>query len=173
MCSQLSRRRMPTCAEHADALRGALLEVTQESYFSFVEPCDRARFDQVRTEFASGPDGRPARWLRAEVNFSGAFAGRVSVTMPYTLASVLLANFAGLLPGEAIVEDHVIDSTGEFANMVCGTWLTRDCGRRRFDLEPPRVVDVDATAAAAGDQHDQLLLVDDQPIRLELAFRPA
>jgi hypothetical protein len=170
MCSQPSRRSTPTFAEHAEALQRALLEVTQESFFSVAEPCEPARFDEATARWAAGPDGRPARWLRAEVRFGGAFSGRVAVTMPWALASDLLASFVGLEPGQATPESHIVDSTGEFANMICGTWLTRDCGRRRFDLQPPAVSESDARAAAVGPATDQYVLVNEQPVRLGLDF---
>jgi CheY-specific phosphatase CheX len=156
--------------EHAEALQRALLEVTQESFFSLAEPCEMERFDEATTAVAAGADGAQARWLRAEVGFAGALSGRVAVTMPYALASDLLANFVGLMPGEAIPEDHVIDATGEFANMVCGTWLTHDCGRRRFDLQSPAVTDIEASAPAVGPTVDQFMLVNEQPVRLGLEF---
>lgn len=170
MYSPRSRRKTPVCTEHAEALERALLDVTQESFFSLAEPCEAPRFDEVTTSVAAGPDGAPARWLRAEVSFDGAFSGRVAVTMPYTLASNLLANFVGLMPGDDMPEGHVIDSTGEFANMVCGAWLTRDCGRRRFDLKPPVVSDIDARAPAVDAAIDQFFLVNDQPVRLGVEF---
>jgi hypothetical protein len=170
MCSQPSRRKTPVFTEHAEALQRALLEVTQESFFSVAEICEAPRFDEATTEFAARPDGAPARWLRAEVTFDGAFSGRVAVTMPYALASDLLANFVGLMPDEQIPERDVIDASGEFANMVCGTWLTRDCGRRRFDLQPPAVTDTDARKPAVDPAVDQFVLVNEQPVRLGLEF---
>ena len=170
MCSQPSRRQTPLFTEHAEALQRALLEVSQESFYSVAEACEAPRFDEATMEFAAGADGAPARWLRAEVAFNGAFSGRVAVTMPYTLASDLLANFVGLMPDEQIPERDVFDATGEFANMVCGTWLTRDCGRRRFDLQPPAVSAIDARASAIDPSADQFVLVNEQPVRLGLAF---
>ena len=172
MCSQPSRRQTPLFTDHAEALQRALVEVTQESFFSVAEPCEVERFDEATTVFARA-DGAPARWLRAEVSFAGAYCGRVAVTMPYSLASDLFASFVGLMPDEAIPEDHVIDATGEFANMVCGTWLTRDCGRRRFDLQPPAVSEIDAGAAAVDPAVDQFVLVNEQPVRLGLEFDAA
>jgi hypothetical protein len=80
--------------EHAEARQRALVEVTQESFFSLAEPCEMERFDEATTVFAHA-DGAPARWLRAEVSFAGAYSGRVAVTMPYSPASGLFANFVG------------------------------------------------------------------------------
>jgi len=95
MCSQPSRRQTPMFTEHAKARQRALVEVTQESFFSLAEPCEMERFDEAATVFAAGADGAPARWLRAEVSFAGAYSGRVAVTMPYSPASGLFANFVG------------------------------------------------------------------------------
>ena len=59
----------------------------------------------------------------------------------------------------------MFDSTGEFANMVCGTWLTRACARRRFDLQPP-VVSVVPGASASTGEDEELLLINDWPVKL-------
>jgi hypothetical protein len=168
MCSQPLRRKMPMLEEHAGALQQALLDVAQESYFSFAEPCDQERFsDALLADDGSGP----ARWLGASVDFDGAFAGRVELKLPYALASELLSAFVGLMPDEEVPEGHVLDSTGEFANMVCGTWLTRDCGRRRFDLQAPVVCDI--AVPAKSDEADQLVLVNNHPVSLRLEFKEA
>lgn len=174
MCSQPSRRSSPSPREHVGALASALVTVAQESYFSFAEPCGAGQFDSALEELGTqAPDG-PGRWLRAHVDFDGAFAGTVAVTLPYPLASDLATAMAGMMPGEDVAESDVLDSTGEFANMVCGTWLTHACARRRFDLRPPRVQEA-AALSAPPDPGDgtQLLLINDRPVSLTVSFHSA
>jgi hypothetical protein len=50
--------------------------------------------------------------------------------------------------------------------MVCGTWLTRECRQRRFDLQPPVVRDV--KGADRGEDGGQPMLINEQPVRLRL-----
>jgi hypothetical protein len=168
MSSQPSRRKLPSPSEHVEALRKALVDVAQESFFSFAEYCGKDRFDEalamVDVQASPGP-----RWMSARVEFEGAFAGRVTVIVPHTLACDMAAAIGGFMPGDEIPEPLVADSTGEFANMVCGTWLTRSCVRRRFDLQPPAVSSSESLPPA-GDDDEELLLVNDWPVKLAVAF---
>jgi CheY-specific phosphatase CheX len=168
MFSQPSRRKVPLPSEHVEALRKALVDVAQESFFSFAEYCGKDRFDEalpmVDTQDVAGP-----RWVSARIDFDGAFAGRVTVIVPHVLACDMAAAIGGLMPGDEIPEPLVADSTGEFANMVCGTWLTRSCARRRFDLQPP-VVTSSESLPTSGDDDEELLLVNDWPVKLAVAF---
>jgi hypothetical protein len=172
MCSQPSRRNPPSPEEHADGLTQAIVDVAQESFFAFAEPCDGEQFTEALD--ATGCGGSDARWLKARIDFDGAFAGAVELKLPYLLAMDLAASLAGVMPGDEIAESDVVDSTGEFANMVCGTWLTRSCARRRFDLQPPCVRPLDAVPATvepgAG---TQLLLINDRPVSLTVSFQAA
>lgn len=173
MCSQPSRRNMPSPREHAAALASAVVNVAQESYFSFAEPCDAGQFDDALEAFGAQAGDRPGRWLCAHVEFDGAFAGSVAVTLPYPLATDLAAALAGVMPGDEVPEPDVLDSTGEFANMVCGTWLTSVCSRRRFDLHPPRVLDAIPPPSRRSGEDTQFVLVNDRPMSLTVSFRPA
>lgn len=172
MCSLQSRRKVPTPPEHAETLRQAFVDVAQESFFSFAEPCEPARYAEA-VETIPAPDTAAApRWIAGHVAFDGAFAGAVTIALPYQLATDMMMALAGLMPGDDTSEQDVIDATGEFVNMVCGTWLTRACVHRRFDLHPPRVSDT-APATAPPDEGDQLLLINDQPVRMSVEFRAA
>jgi len=171
MCSQPSRRKTPQPSEHAEAIKKALVDVAQESFFSYAEFCTPERFHEALESVRDAVDAASPRWLAAHVEFDGAFAGRVTVVVPYSLAADMTAAVAGLMPGDPIDDVLVRDATGEFANMICGTWLTRACVRRRFDLAPPAVLAVPAMPAAGRD--DELVLINDWPVTLAVAFDAA
>ncbi len=127
--SSLKLRRTPTPAEHVGGLIEALTEVAENSFFGFVEPVDLARFAEMAAV-------SPA-WLRVSVHFEGAFAGWMHVDLPEALGRELFSAFLGEEPSGDNRE--LYDLVGEFANMVCGTWLTRSCQRRQFNLQHPDV----------------------------------
>ena len=62
--------------ELSDALQTALINVCENAYFVFVEPCDAPQLatlvEKVRAERGHGPAGR---WLNASVAFNGASSG--------------------------------------------------------------------------------------------------
>lgn len=173
--SSTRSRPCPTFAEHEPALRSALGEVAEHSFFAFVSALDRAAFEDLVARLpAHGGTGAEADWFVAVVRFTGGFAGAIDVAMPAILAHTLFSSFLGLPPEDAAPETLLRDATGEFANQVCGTWLTRACGGRRFDLAPPRVervragwtpVDPLAPAEAEG---EILVAIDDLPVRVRL-----
>ena len=138
--SSLKSRRVPAPAEHVEPILAAVLDVAENTFFAFVEPCDA-------TAFAALVDGGPmgdgssqdwAPWVSIEVAFHGAYAGFLSAVLPRRLAGELVSSFVGE-PEDALSEGQVMDGSAEFGNMVCGSWLTREAGRRRFDLQPPAV----------------------------------
>src|SRR6185295_3361163 len=95
------------------ALERALTVVAEESFFAMVDP--------VPDDLAL-PEGH---LLTARVTFDGGFAGVLSCTMPRALAHELTAAFSGASPDDLAVADPAVDDlAGEFANMVCGRWLT-------------------------------------------------
>ena len=109
-----------------DALQSAVIEVCENAYFVFVEPCDAPQFatlvEQVRAERGRGPSGR---WLNASVAFNGASTGQVEVVLPERLGTWLVVSLLGL-PADTTLKDHqLLDGVGEFANMVCGAWLSK------------------------------------------------
>jgi hypothetical protein len=177
--SSLKSRRNPAFAEHAEALNAALVEVAENSFFAFAVPSDQEQFAElVRHPVSLDPDQPPvpARWLATTVHFAGAFAGHLEVVASEALARQLLAAFCGLDPDEDVLQSQVTDSVGEFANQVCGTWLTRACQRRRFDLQPPRVewqaagwMPLDPPLPGEHDG-DVLVCLNDCPVRLRVHF---
>lgn len=135
-------------ATDRDALDRALAIVAEESFFAMVDPV---------------PDDVPAvdgSILSASVTFEGSFSGSLTCRMPRALAHELTTAFIGeevAASGEA-----VDDLAGEFANMVCGRWLTDVAPQSLFRLDHPVVVPVAAPAHAPSG------LLNGQPIWIEL-----
>jgi hypothetical protein len=168
MCSPMS----PAPASHGEALLAAVTEVAENSLFAFADASDQASFDAAAT---APPGEGGSDWLRAWVHFSGPIAGRFELAVPEPLARHLGASFAGAETGGEISEGDLVDFTGELANMVCGTWLTRSCRHEAFSLTPPDVHRGQPEAAQAGDAASEsfYLSIDDAPIRLTLCWRTA
>jgi CheY-specific phosphatase CheX len=99
------------------------------------------------------------------VTFDGGFAGALCCTMPRALAHELAAAFSGAAPEEIAVADPAVDDlAGEFANMVCGRWLTDIAPQQLFSLAHPSVEPLVAPregAVPAG-------LLNGQPVWIEL-----
>ena len=141
--------RLPT---DRDALERALALVAEESFFAVVDPV----LDGVPE--VEGPV------LNASVSFDGSFAGTLSCRMPRGLAQDLTAAFTG---EEAPADGAAVDDlAGEFANMVCGRWLTDVAPQSLFRLEHPEVTTASAPATAPSG------LLNGQPIWIELTCRP-
>lgn len=177
--SSLRSRHVPTFAEHEAQLRHALVDVAESSFFAFTAASDAEHFGDLVVSppvFDAEAAPGPAHWLVAAVGFSGAFSGRVEIAMSEALAEQLLASLLGCGPDEPLGEAQVFDSTGEFCNQVCGTWLTRACQRRRFDLRPPEVTRMPPgwlplDPVPAGDHDGQVLVtLNDLPLRLRIHF---
>lgn len=160
--SSLNLRRTPSPAEHHDAIRDALVEVAESSFFAYVDVADPERFRELT--------GRTDKWIQATVLFDGAFGGAVMIVMADGLARDLFNAFLGAEPGVVALDGPLFDLVGEFANMVCGSWLTRTCQRRRFDLHHPEVSRVLAEQVTPDEQDCLLLAINDQPCFVRLAF---
>lgn len=169
MSSAACQRRIPTFREHLEVLQQSLVAVAQESFFSFAELCGPERFGETVAAAEAEASGSALRWLRSRVEFEGAFAGVVSVTMPHALALELMMGVAGLSPEDEIPEGLVIDAIGEFANMVCGRWLTRAAVHRKFDLQPPAVSSAEAPTERRLDG-ELLSLINDKPVSVRVDF---
>src|ERR1044072_4878566 len=112
------------------ALDRALAFVAEQSFFSIVEPVP-AHMPAVEGTIMS-----------ACVTFEGSFSGSLTCRMSRALAHELTATFIG----EEVPSDGeaVNDLAGEFANMVCGRWLTDVAPQSMFRLDHPVVVPVSA-----------------------------
>ncbi len=163
--SSANLRRSPDVAEHREPVQAALVEVAENSFFAFVDPLDAAQFAEMAATVPS--------WLCALVQFDGAFGGRMTVTLPEPLAHELFASFLGE-PTDTMPQDGpLFDLVGEFGNMVCGSWLTRACQRRRFDLQHPVVTRLEAGAVRPEAPTDLLVALNGQPAILRLSFEEA
>jgi CheY-specific phosphatase CheX len=119
-------------ADLHDALQTALIEVSENAYFVFVEPADNA-------QFADAVGLVKDTWLKASVAFEGSFAGAVEITLPEPLGQWLVTSLLGMQGDERLGEPQQFDGVGEFANMVCGAWLSRLSDDCLFELRVPAV----------------------------------
>lgn len=113
-------------------VRAAVTAVAEQSFFAIVDRCQAPAVDADPSE----------SWLASTVRFrEGVIVGSLSCWLPPQLARMLFDSFSGRDPGEPAPPAHEIyDLVGEFANMVCGDWLTRIAPHRSFHLSPPMVV---------------------------------
>jgi CheY-specific phosphatase CheX len=129
------------------ALDRALAIVVEQSFFAMVDPV---------------PSEAPAvegAIVSACVTFEGSFSGSLTCRMPRALAHELTAAFIGEEPSDG---EAVDDLAGEFANMVCGRWLTDVAPQSLFRLDHPIVVPASAPSRAPSG------LLNGQPIWVEL-----
>jgi CheY-specific phosphatase CheX len=129
------------------ALDRALAIVVEQSFFAMVDPV---------------PSQAPAvegAIVSACVTFEGSFSGSLTCRMPRALAHELTAVFIGEEPSDG---EAVDDLAGEFANMVCGRWLTDVAPQSLFRLDHPIVVPASAPSRAPSG------LLNGQPIWVEL-----
>ena len=137
----------------------AVSDVAERSFFCLIDPCDAERF----TELAAGHDD----WLMSTVHFDdGQCTGSVSCRLPGVLAFRLFDAFSGRDPGDPEPpRAEVLDLVGEFANMICGAWLTKAINHRTFTLSPPAVVALDRVEPAG-----LLLTIEELPCIVDVAF---
>lgn len=173
-------RPAPAFADHREAIRAALHEVAERSFFAFWAPSDAGQFAELAAHppvFDPGERPPAFPWLVTRVAFAGAFAGHVELAVGEPLARQLLDAFVGLEPDAPVTQPMIQDVCGEFCNQVCGAWLSRACRDWRFDLVPPVVTrhapgplpPLDAPGPGEG---ELFLTLNDLPIRLRLHFEP-
>jgi len=155
-------RRALLPADHHDSIRDAVVEVAESSFFAYVDLSDPERFRELSS--------RTDRWVQSTVLFDGAFGGAMMIAMAEPLARDLFNAFLGAEPGLLALDGPLFDLVGEFTNMVCGSWLTRTCQRRRFDLRHPEVSWLRPDQVTPDVQDCLLLAINDQPCYLRLAF---
>ncbi|HEV8395376.1 MAG TPA: chemotaxis protein CheX [Vicinamibacterales bacterium] len=155
-----------------DALQSAVIEVCENAYFVFVEACDAPQFatlvEEVRAEKGRGPSGR---WLNASVAFHGASTGQVEVVLPERLGTWLVVSLLGLPADASLKDNQLLDGVGEFANMVCGAWLSKANETASFTLDVPKVSRMPAGWAPEPAPPDQeqayrTVVVNDLPLEV-------
>jgi hypothetical protein len=142
----------------------AVADVAERSFFAMVDPCDEARFAELAEPHTE--------WLVATVRFEErTCAGAVSCRLPAALADRLFDAFSGRAPEELPPHpEEVRDLVGEFANMVCGSWLTRAANDRTFSLGKP-VVGTKPVSGGNGESRTGLLVaIDDMPCQIDVRF---
>ena len=161
----------------------ALVEVCERSFFTMVEACDPGQFASLLKNVASAAalddagDGRAFPWLKATVAFDGTLSkGAVDVFLPESLGGWLVESMLGLNPdgeehGERLTEAQTFDGVGEFANMICGAWLTHMCGSLPFELTAPVVSRLPhgwnpLTDISNRDETQQLASINELPMRI-------
>jgi hypothetical protein len=152
-------------ADAAEAVYAAVTDVAERSFFCMIDPCESERFGDLALVHGG--------WLSSTVHFDdGKCSGGVTCRLPGSLAARLFDAFSGRDPGEPQPEEgEVADLVGEFANMICGSWLTRAANQRTFALSPPAVVPVE-TASITADLSalGLLVLIDDLPCAVDISI---
>jgi hypothetical protein len=144
------------------ALDRALTIVAEESFFAMVDPVP-----EDPTDLLSVSSDRPSL-VSARVTFDGGFAGALCCTMPRALAHELTAAFSGTAPEEISIADPAVDDlAGEFANMVCGRWLTDIAPTQLFSLAHPSVEPLVSPRAGAVPTG----LLNGQPVWIEASLQ--
>jgi hypothetical protein len=143
------------------ALIRAVRDVAERSFFAFAEPCDDVRF-------AALVDG-VNRWYCASIQFEEAHAsGMVDCLLSDRLAGDLFDAFSGRHHDDPEPQPAAMaDLLGEFANQVCGAWLTRAANRLTFTLRTPRVT-VASGSAFAPDENAVTLTLNDRPLAVRV-----
>jgi len=167
----MSSVKLPTPPAEAGALLGrAFVDVCENSFFAFVETCPPEKFAALASQPEGGASPRPSPWIKASVGFTGTFAGAVEVALPEPLAINLVTALVGEEIECAMPEHWLFDGVGEFANMICGAWLTMLSNAEAFELRPPAVTRMNAgwspASEAADDERAHRLVVNDFPVRI-------
>jgi len=151
-------------ADLHDALQTALIEVSENAYFVFVEPADHV-------QFADAVGLVKDAWLKVSVAFEGSFAGAVEIVMPEPLGMWLVTSLLGMQSHETLEETSQFDGVGEFANMVCGAWLSRLSDDCLFELRVPAVTRMTAGWTPLSDAGRQevicrMVTINELPMRI-------
>jgi CheY-specific phosphatase CheX len=137
-----------------DALERALTLVAEESFFTMVDP-------------ASDAPLKKGSCIAACVDFTGPFTGKLCCRMTRTLAHELTSAFTGARPEDVAADGpEVADLAGEFANMVCGRWLTEVAPRALFTIARPTV------ERAPWPEGRPMAMLSEEPIWIDVAVEP-
>src|SRR5689334_13943002 len=87
-------------ADAAPALEQALIDVAEQSFCGFADPCTPGSW----SELLDNTGEQDTTWLRAVVGFNGRFAGTITLDVPATLAGELLSSCLGVDAEEAAAD---------------------------------------------------------------------
>jgi CheY-specific phosphatase CheX len=179
-----SQTSVPT--ELSDALQAALIEVSENAYFVFVEPCEPGQFAALVRQVSPQQPTPPGAgkklaqnsqfWLRSSVSFTGASSGLVEIVLPERLACWLVTSLLGMSPDEEMSETQIFDGVGEFTNMVCGAWLSNLSEQGLFTLKVPDVTRMPPTWTPLGEslgseeQACRMVCLNDMPLRVRVRW---
>jgi CheY-specific phosphatase CheX len=137
-------------------LKAATFEVLETMFFIFPESLEEA------STLFHGPG------LRAWVPVEGPKNFRVGLTLPLSLAREMAANFLGLEKDD-VPPDKMEDVVKETANMVAGSFLTREKAPEAFNLKPPEALRLDLDGQIWEENaHHVLLAVEDNGLEVFL-----
>jgi hypothetical protein len=147
-----------------EAVASAVEAVAERSFFAVVDRCPEHVLNSLSVSVP--------QWLTATVRFEdGSVKGSMSCTLPEDLTYALFDGFSGRDPSEPLpAERELYDLVGEFANMVCGAWLSRGAGDRAFRLGPPLVARVAAPAPAAAGR--SWIGIGSRPAAIDICLHP-
>jgi hypothetical protein len=169
--SLLSMPSTLSAAELSDSLRTALIEVGENAYFVFVEPCEPDAFAALVAEVGADTAAVSRAWLLATVDFDGTSEGGMELALPEELGSWLVTSLVGMAEDEVLSEAQLFDGVGEFANMVCGAWLSKLGDEGLFKLQAPRVTRMPAAWAplaerTSGASSGRTVTLNNMPMRI-------
>ena len=122
---------MYSATEKARQVAGVVTEVLEKQDFMFAEP-------------SSELESQAARFLHAQMGFSGPVVGDLEIVAPWELCATLAANALGVEMEDESAGQYAPDTFMEFLNVACGQLLTTIYGSgEEFWLSPPRVDELD------------------------------
>ncbi len=150
-----------------DLMLAAVTAVAERSFFAVADRCDE-------TSFAKVTEGE-ARWIVAAVRFSeGDCPGILTCILSEELGQHLFHAFAGEDPLDPPASQEILfDLVGEFANMICGTWLTRLDDRQTFNLFKPAVRYMADRSPLVLPDGTMRYMLNDQPLAINVRVADA
>lgn len=138
---------------HPDLLLSALAEALEIMAFIAVEPA---------------PDDAPADGaLQVALDFAGAITGRVNLSAPAALGTIIAANLAALEP-DSVSPAQAADALCELANITAGLLLRQLCADHEMPQLQVPVVAPSATQPCATHACRAALFADGHPLTLSL-----
>ena len=121
------------------AVDGRLAEVTIDTLeklaFLFASPVE------------APPEVEESNLATVRVEFTGAFAGGMEMSLSGPVLSELAANMLGAMEGEALTPDEQQDALKELVNVICGNLLPAIGGdNAEFNIHAPQAVPKDRPA---------------------------